>query len=214
MGEFGSGALFQTPGQRRPIMEDPNSKNLASDSESAALFNSIFNDSVKPAAAVMSDGRLAMRMPTNWQLVENGHLPMGTSSMGCRPKDNPQVELNIFYGGPSFDMDAARKFHELLEKPPHLLSSAELKAVGDTLGNKADHQYFKILSAKTEELNGRTVLSIEGNYTQWPISAQVKYVDSGHDGSSVRAVSYTAPTKDYAKYLLQANKSFKSLIGR
>lgn len=162
----------------------------------------------------LSDGRLTIKMPNNWQKVDDGKLPVGVSSVGCRPKDNANVELNIYYRGSHLDPEAAKRFHDLLSKPPHLLSSDELKQVSQALRDKANPENFKILSAKTETINGRTVLSIEGSYRQFDVRAQVKYVDSEADGSIVREVSYTAPAKDYAKYILAAQKSFSSLIGK
>ena len=217
MGEVGAGTFFQyveSKGHQKLAMDDPNSKKPSPDSASDALFDSIFKGPVKPMARAISDGQLSMKMPSGWQMVENKTLPVGYSSVGCRPKDNREVELNIFSGGGRLSEEAAMRFHELLSKPPHALTSAELKNVSEAIGDKADPHSFRILSARTENINGKTVLSIEGHYTSWPISSQIKYVSGGTDGAFVRAVSYTAPTNEYGRYLLQAQRSFQSLIAR
>lgn len=198
----------------RMHMEDPRQKKAQS-GDSEELFNRIFADQPKQSAATMADGRLSMKVPENWQRVEDGKLPIGVHSVGFRPKDNADIELNMYYRGHQLDEPSAKKFHELLAAPPHSpLTTDELKSVQTVLRDKANEKDFKILSAKTEKLNGITVLSIEGSYTNYDVRAQVKYVDSVGDGKVVQEISYTAPAKDYnnLKYLLDAEKSMKSLI--
>jgi hypothetical protein len=72
---------------------------------------------------------------------------------------------------------------------------------------------FEVRSEKTEDLNGKRILSVEGEYKDsGHTGSQTLYVDSDGTGSAVQEISYTASGQDYKLNMNKAQQAFKSII--
>ena len=178
-----------------------------------SLFNSTFKiGRTVPDRAEISTGQIqSMAMPAAWERRADVQLPAGAGLVEFHPHGQDDVRLNSFYRGRRVDAESARAFRECLAKPPHQLQAQEIKALRDVLRNKADD--FDIFFARTVDLNGKRVLSVEGFYKDAAhTGAKTMYVDSDNTGSAVQEISYSAPGKAYQKHLDEAAKAFRSIV--
>jgi len=183
--------------------------------EAEALFKKVFGDPGEPKGkAVISTGQIAgMSVPNGWVAREAVTLPAGAGLIEYHPVGHDDIRLNSYYRGRRISAEAAQAFKDCLAQPPHALQSAELKALSEVLRDKSYD--FDIIFAKTEDLDGRRVLSVEGTYKD-PAHTRSRtiYVDSDHTGSAVQEISYTANSKDYQGHLTEAETALKSIIWR
>ncbi len=123
---------------------------------------------------------------------------------------NKDVEITLFNHGRRYSSNA-EAFKELLAKPPHVLSPAELKSLSTLLGNYADVRAFKMTSCSTQELNGKHVLVIEG---KWNANGHESYsllVNPDGEGETVQEIYFKAPANEYKANLHAAQDAMKSI---
>jgi len=162
--------------------------------------------------AVIFTGQIeAISVPNGWVARKAVSLPTGVGLIEYHPVGHNDIRLNSYYRGMRIGAEAALAFKDSLAQPPHALKSAELKALSMVLRDKSYD--FEIIFARTEDLNGRRVLSVEGTYKD-PAHTRSRtiYVDSDHTGSVVQEISYTASSKDYQNHLTEAETALKSII--
>jgi hypothetical protein len=185
----------------------------ALDPSADALFNKIFIDSApkRSHSPTISTGQIeAMSVPDGWVKRADVRLAAGAGLVEYHPPGHNDIRLNSFYRGSRISAEAAQAFNQCLAKPPHDLKQDELQTLSQVLRDKS---YDFNGSAKTEDLNGKRVLVVEGRYTDKEHTAsQTIYVDSDGTGSAVQEISYTACAQDYQANLNKAQKAFNSII--
>ena len=72
------------------------------------------------------------------------------------------------------------------------------------------HQ-FALSSARVEDLNGKKVLVVEGQYTQSGDKIHAVYVDADGSGRFVQEIFYQSPKDEYDAYWKEAGKEFKTI---
>lgn len=175
------------------------------------------NPSAKPAnksGNTISIGQIdEMKLPSGWQEGPEAK-PTGGSSLyrEFHPADHPDVKLNFYYRGRRISEQAGKTFHDLLQKPAHILQGAELDGLKEVLRDKSNPESFKTLMAKTEDIAGKRVLVVEGHYPASDLETRSLFIDSDGTGTAVQEVFYQAPRADYSKYLPAANTAIKSII--
>lgn len=120
------------------------------------------------------------------------------------------VELTFFDRGRRYNSNA-KAFNDVLTKPAHTLSAEEQKSLGSILGNYEDARAFKIESCKTEDLNGKRVLVIDG---VWNVNGHRSHsilVSPDGTGSTVQEVFFKAPPADYTKNLTAVLAALKTV---
>ncbi|HEY9868983.1 MAG TPA: hypothetical protein V6D08_07440 [Candidatus Obscuribacterales bacterium] len=153
-----------------------------------------------------------MSIPAGWQEGPSSINGAGTSHFReFHPREDPQVKLCFYYRGLRTSREAAKNFRDVLDKPPHVLSSAELASLKETLRDRGNPRDFKVLTAQTEDINGKRVLVVEGTYTGIQQDARAILVDSDGTGSAVQEIYFQAPKGDYLRYLKTAKDSMKSI---
>jgi hypothetical protein len=182
------------------------------DPSAESLFNRTFGKAMPDQKPVISTGQIeAMSVPDGWVKRDDVNLQAGAGLVEYHPPGHDNICLNSFYRGSRVSTEAAAAFKDCLAQPPHQLQSKELKALQEILRDKSSD--FDIYFAKTSDLNGKRVLSVEGRYKDPNhTGSQTIYVDSDGTGSAVQEISYTASGKDYQNNLAQAHKAFKSII--
>lgn len=106
---------------------------------------------------------------------------------------------------------SAEAFHDVLAKPAHVLSSPELKSIAEVLDAKSDASVFNTLSARTESLNGKSVLIVEGRYKEKQVDTYALFLDSDGTGGAVQEVYYQAPKADFMSKLKAAKEALKTV---
>ncbi|MBI4533647.1 MAG: hypothetical protein HY711_06835 [Candidatus Melainabacteria bacterium] len=154
-----------------------------------------------------------MSMPPGWQEGQTLANVRGNSIYKefCSPED-PAVRISFFYRGVPVSHTAADAFHAILEQPAHRLTSEEMKSLAQVLRGKDSTEEFLFSSARTEDLNGKLVLVLEGRYKENQIDMQEILIDADSTGAVVQEIEFQAPKDKFIKYLMKARDSFKSII--
>lgn len=163
---------------------------------------------------VIDRGQISsMSMPAGF---EKGKAVGGTfannSFQEYHLSSNANVKFYFEYRGQRMGAESSRAFHETLERPPHVLAPQELESLHQVLGaNRSNKEDFKINSARTEDLNGKRVLTIEGRYPHHGLSARTVFVDSDGTGSAVQEITFQAPTAEFFKNTAASLNALKSI---
>jgi len=155
-----------------------------------------------------------MSLPGAW--VETGPYSfaggIGTRSFrGIHPPEHPKAILGFYYRGLPVSEEAGDHFHTILAEPPHVLGAAELESLSEVLRDKAWIVDFAKSSARTENINGKQILVVEGRYLGIQEDSCHFFVDALGDGRVVQEIYYQAPKDIYARYLKEAQDSLKSI---
>ena len=127
---------------------------------------------------------------------------------------NDNVSLCLFNRGLAIDLsdeDAAESFARLLTESPHDLAPTEIDACEAILGESADPERFSIAIAKTELLNGRIVLIVEGSWITSQTDMLRVYADIQGDGRFVQEISFTAPSAAFQLLRAEIVECFKAI---
>jgi hypothetical protein len=163
---------------------------------------------------VIDRGQIAsMSMPAGF---EKGKTVGGTyandSFQEYHLSSNADVKFYFEYRGRRMGAESSKVFHDTLEKPPHALTPHELEGLHQVLGaNRSNKDDFKINSARTEDLNGKRVLTVEGRYPHHGLSARTIFVDSDGTGSAVQEITFQAPTAEFFKNTTASLNALKSI---
>lgn len=152
-----------------------------------------------------------MDLPNGWTKGKevSGIAGMGSASTFNSPSSK-EVEITLFDRGSRFAGNAAA-FHQVLSKPPHVLSPKELESLGPILGNYGDDRAFKMASCKTETINGKNVIVIEGNWKEVNHDSYSIIANPDGKGETVQEIYFKAPHQDYGAYLNSAKQSMKTI---
>src|SRR5215470_15272320 len=116
---------------------------------------------------VLSRGQVReMRLPPGWfrgETKEREEEKPYSYEM-FHPGTKNDVMLWFFYRGQKASDSAAESFREVLDKPPHVLTPAEIKSLAEVIRDKSDPDDFRMSGAHTEKINNKTVLVIDGRY--------------------------------------------------
>ena len=152
-----------------------------------------------------------MALPTGWvKGAEQNHVGgQGSTSQFLAPGKS-DVEITFFDRGFRYHSNGAA-FREVLKKPPHVLSPQELKDLGSILGNYSDPRAFTMSACRTEDINGKRVVVIEGKWNAEGHQSYSLLTDPEGKGETVQEIYYKAPAADYKTYLQPALQAMKSI---
>lgn len=163
---------------------------------------------------VIDRGQISsMSMPSGFERGQTiGGSYANNSFQDYHLKSNADVKFYFDYRGSRMGAESSRLFHDLLAKPAHALTAQELESMHQVLGaNRSNKDDFRISSATTEDLNGKRVLKIEGNYPKHGLNARTIFVDSDGTGSAVQEITFQAPTAEFLKHKANSDNAFKSI---
>jgi hypothetical protein len=124
---------------------------------------------------------------------------------------DPDVKVYFEYRGHRMSPDGSTKFHDILAQPAHNLAQKELDQLSEVLQTKAQASDFQISTAKTQDINGKRVLLVEGDFLKYGLRARTLYVDSDGTGSAVQEVTFQAPTDRFNKNTVKGTQSLNSI---
>jgi len=191
----------------------------AEDALRSIRWRSESNEEIKPAASpkqeLSEDGPIAeINLPEGWVEGPPHKFAGGIGKRFLRevyPPEAPTARLALFYRELPLNESNAKTFHEILQKPAHVLTQANWRALGELLADKANPEEFKPFMTRTEDLNGKRVLTVEGRYSAIVEDVSEIFVDALGDGSLVYQIAYMAPKELYIKYLRAAKAVMKSV---
>lgn len=164
--------------------------------------------------AIVSRGAiLCMNVPEQWLWGKRKTRDETQFSfLEFHPEGKPEVMLWFFYRGHKLTETIADSFKSLLALPSHLMTPQEVGSVEGVIRDKFRREFFELISARTEQLNGRAVLVVQGRYKESQEDSYSIYIDADGSGSVVQELHFQAPKDAYRHYIHEARKSFSSII--
>lgn len=169
------------------------------------------NDTVKE---VIDLGQIArLNMPPGFVKGESEGGTSGNNYFAeYHLEADPEVKLYFEYRGHRTSKAQAEKFHALLNKPAHKLSPEETQSdFGEILSDKNIPQDFHTQIAKTQDINGKRVLVVEGRYINHDLQARTLYVDTDSTGSAIQEITFQTPVDKRSKYFTSGIKALESI---
>ncbi|MBI4533723.1 MAG: hypothetical protein HY711_07225 [Candidatus Melainabacteria bacterium] len=172
----------------------------------------------KPSNAdlVVDLGQIScLKLPKDWVEGSPQKGMVGNSLFRqFSPPGKSDVALCHYYRGRGMNDEDSKAFHDLLAKPPHNLTASELREAGGLLRDRANPQDFSIALARTEDLNGKRVLVIEGRFKEIQHDVYELFVDadSTNPGKFVQEIYFQAPKDDYIKCRKEAMAALQSIV--
>jgi hypothetical protein len=187
--------------------------------ESQKRFDEIFRTGSHedPPRLSIQIGPIArMPLPPNWHETErrDGRMVART----YRPTAGPaRVFLSYSYRGFRLDPQAAAQLcRSLYKRRPGRVNKNEIAALTGALGEKGYAGTFAIQTAMLEELNGKRVLVVDGDYKEYPLRAKSIYIDAdqAQPGTVVAELSFVADRDSYGRYLPEVMAAFRRITWR
>ncbi|HEY9773670.1 MAG TPA: hypothetical protein V6C81_07650 [Planktothrix sp.] len=195
--------------KHQPIVQIAHHEHLASE---AYGFNSAAGSKSSMSIKI---GRIAkMDEPAGWaagkEVARLGYIEY-------HPSSDPLTKLYTFDRGARLGNEDAKAFADVLYKyGPHTLKADELASLQQhgIFRDKGPDSDFMPLMAKTEDINGRRVLVLEGTFKDDNLHVRTAYIDadSKKDGSVIQELTYQAPAPVYLKNLPAARKAVQSIL--
>ncbi len=192
-----------------PKAEAVSSEKLMND-----VMNALMMNATKEAGNEINNlGQIdKMEMPGGWQAGPDYNSAQHAATyQEYHPNGAPDCQIGFYYRGKRTSDFGGKNFHELLDKAPHELSPEELRSVKETLRDKADPNDFTLSSARTEDLNGKRVLIVEGRYNAIQQDSKHIFVDSDGSGTAVQELFFQAPKEKFPQYKKAADEAIKSI---
>jgi len=166
-----------------------------------------------PRLEITNYGRIGqMILPPGWTEAQQ---PAGeTDKRRFReftPPDKPNVKICFFFRGHRVADEVAKAFQAVLEKPAHVVTSAEFAAVAEVVRDKTPSDTFKLLVAATRDVNQKRVLLVEGTYSESNDDVHALHIDGDGAGSIIQEVYFQAPKKEYPLHFAEVSTAFKSI---
>ena len=198
-------------------------RTVKSEDASHDLMEQVLRKLAQPSKPSGRDGELVVdlgqinfiKLPKDWTEGTPQKGMVGNSLFReFTPTGKGDVVLCHYYRGRGMSDEDSKAFHALLAKPPHNLTAAELSATGDLLRDRANPQDFSMTLARTEDLNGKRVLVIEGRFKEIQQDLYELFVDadSANPGRFVQEIYFQAPKDDYIQYRKESLAALQSIV--
>ncbi len=124
---------------------------------------------------------------------------------------DPDVKIYFEYRGSRISKATAEKFQKILANNTSKLTPDELRDVGEILDSKSIPEDFHIQIAKTQKVDGKSILVVEGRYIQHDLQARTFYVDADGSGRVIQEVTFQTPMAKRSKYFPDGIKALESI---
>ncbi len=159
-----------------------------------------------------NEGQISsMQLPENWVEAKAVKTLAGDQLREFISSANEDVKLCFYYRGKTIAAGAARDFCGILQEHDHMLSEEEIESLSIVLRNAAYAESFATSSIKTQTINGKRVLIVEGIWRVNQIFDLSIFIDSDNTGSAVQEIHFFAPALNYASYLNDALVAIESI---
>lgn len=205
----------------------PSTRLEASAEEPAASFNPFENivvavrEATRKAVSTSETTRVrdigqidSMRLFGNWEEGKTEGDGAGSPySKKYHIDGDPQIQMEFYYRGHRVNQKDAKAFRDVLDKEPHYLDLNELNSLSQILSGRGWVGDNTQLMAKTEKIDGKTVLIVEQASKLKPVRSRTVLVDadSQRPGSVVQEIIFRAPSDRYSEHVSRAVRSAQSI---
>jgi hypothetical protein len=164
---------------------------------------------------VRNHGQIAqMILPGGWVEATPYKFSGGIGTRSLReihPPEAPEARLCFYYRGLPMSAEAGKNFRAVLDLPLHQLNEEEWVSLTILLEDKAALEDFSPVVARTDILNGKTLLLVAGTYREIKEDTFEVFVDANGDGRTIQQIFFQAPTELYRQYLKTAKESMATI---
>jgi hypothetical protein len=153
----------------------------------------------------------AMELPAGWfEDFEDIGVGRNTRRRRFHSLHSPTAEIFTYDRGMPVDSASMGTFRELLAEKPKTVLPATLQKMKAILENMSYPESFKILIATTQVISGRTVLVIEGRWSN-DQDAYAVFMPEGRDSRYVVEIHYQAIKSVFPQNLHAVKASISSI---
>jgi hypothetical protein len=153
-----------------------------------------------------------MTIPSQWSTlpVERKQTTDSVTQPYCLKADE-EVKFMLFYRGKEVSANVASDFQAILDAPPHKLSEDEYRNIIMIIRHMSEDDFFERYSVETREIDGRTVLAVEGMWTRSAVKNYGIFVPGNASGTIIDELHYYAPADKYVQYLPAGQEILQSI---
>lgn len=150
-----------------------------------------------------------LKLPEGWVEEERGPHETGALEMPeivrvFHKSAEPRAQICVFFRNQPVTDASAESFRKLLAAAPRKLTKSEVDTVQQVIGRMHWDEVFTTGDAKTEIVNEKTVLIVEGTWKVVDTQTYCMFVDITGRGDLVQEIYYAAPKDIYEKYQPEA----------
>lgn len=153
-----------------------------------------------------------MNLPDGWTEIKQApredlvHIKEFVSPL------NSETKVMFYYRGRRVDKNTGDSFVHILSQDDHELTAEEFGTITIVLNNASIPDYFQVSSCRTETINGKRVLLVEGIWKDGGLLNLGVFIDSDKTGTAVQEVHYVAPQEHYASYIGDIEKAISEIV--
>jgi len=152
-------------------------------------------------------------VPREWRKeARDSNFGEVAKSLSFLPPDGQGAELALYDRGYPIASSEAQQFQTILDKAPHKLEPAEIATLNaQVLGNVGDSSAFQINAAETIRVNGKTVLSVDGEWREGGKKFHGLYVPKDASSREIQEVYFEGQEPHFSKHLPDARQAMASI---
>jgi hypothetical protein len=166
------------------------------------------------APTVVNHGQIRrISLPANW--VEGQSASGGIGSRSFRevhPVEAPDANLCFYYRGLPISEETGKHFRAMLNKPPHILTQTEIRSISEVLRGKDNPRKFSAQMIKSEDINGKRVLTVNGRLIEKQEDVKAMLVDADGTGTVIQEIYFQAPKELYLRFMKSARDAMNSIV--
>jgi hypothetical protein len=158
-------------------------------------------------------GQIAkMSLPPGWEEGPATSGGIGTRSFReVHPEADADAKLCFYYRGLPASDEAGKNFKQILDKQPHILTKNEIVSITEILRGKDDPKTFTPVMIRTEDINGKRVLTVNGRLNEKQADLKSILIDAEGTGTVVQEIYFQAPKELYLRYMKAARDAMNSI---
>lgn len=133
------------------------------------------------------------------------------TSLNFHLAEATKVQFILHYREKTLDSDSQYSFAKILAKEAHELDLQEREEIEMVLRNASEKEYFGFSNIRTELLNGRMVLIIEGIWKHTAMNTYGVFISKDSPPGFVEEIHYLAPQASYSMHIGKALDALNSI---
>jgi hypothetical protein len=123
-----------------------------------------------------------------------------------KPANTEDVRLCLYYRGQPISDSAGQTIQAVLGEKPHSLTTREIADLNEVLDDIAYPELFSILSIRTDDLNGKRILLVEGRWLKEQWDTYSLFISCNESGTIIQQVYFLAPVRQYANFIAMVKR--------
>ena len=173
--------------------------------------------STAKSTTITGEGQIeSMSIPTGFvqQFMDPSEWHHSRYVRNFHRTDNPNVRLVFYFRGNPLSADEGGNLSRLLENPTHNLSHEEIESLELLLYEECSPEDFKLVSARTETIEGRPVLRFEGTWIEADLYDVGIFIQANPKTHLVQEIHFLAPVKDYGSFKNYFEEALQTIVWR